>query len=71
VWVHCSLETCIKRDPKGLYKNASRGSITNMTGIQAPYEPPLSAEVKINTEKENPRECAEKIIEFINNIKLK
>ncbi|MGH9979290.1 MAG: adenylyl-sulfate kinase, partial [Nitrososphaeraceae archaeon] len=38
VWVHCSLETCIKRDPKGLYKNASRGSITNMTGIQAPYE---------------------------------
>jgi adenylylsulfate kinase len=71
VWVHCSLETCIKRDPKGLYKNASQGSITNMTGIQAPYEPPLSAEVKINTEKENPRECAERIIGFINNIMLK
>jgi adenylylsulfate kinase len=70
VWVQCSLETCIKRDPKGLYKNAAQGSITNMTGMQAPYEPPVSPEVTINTEKETPQECAERIIAFVNN-KLK
>lgn len=66
VWVQCSLETCVKRDPKGLYKNASQGNITNMTGIQAPYEPPLNPEVTINTEKESPQECAERIIGYLN-----
>ncbi|MGI0042756.1 MAG: adenylyl-sulfate kinase [Nitrososphaeraceae archaeon] len=66
VWVQCSLETCIKRDPKGLYRNAAQGSITNMTGMQAPYEPPVSPEVTINTEKETPQECAEKIITYVN-----
>jgi adenylylsulfate kinase len=52
VWVKCSLETCVKRDPKGLYKSASQGDIRNMTSIQAPYEPPINAEVIIDTEEE-------------------
>jgi adenylylsulfate kinase len=67
VWVQCSLETCIKRDPKGLYRNAAQGSITNMTGVQAPYEQPLSPEVTVNTENESPQECAARIIAFMNN----
>jgi adenylylsulfate kinase len=71
VWVQCSLETCVKRDPKGLYRNASQGTITNMTGIQAPYEPPLTPEVTINTEKETPQECTGRIIAFMNNMSLK
>jgi adenylylsulfate kinase len=71
VWVQCSLETCVKRDPKGLYRNASQGTITNMTGIQAPYEPPLTPEVTINTEKETPQERTGRIITFMNNMSLK
>jgi adenylylsulfate kinase len=66
VWVQCSLETCMRRDPKGLYKNASRGNIKNMTGLQAPYEPPISPEVVINTESETPQECAKNIFDYIN-----
>lgn len=70
VWVQCSLETCVKRDPKGLYRNASQGNITNMTGVQAPYEPPLNPEVTIDTENATPQECAGKIIEFLNGISI-
>jgi adenylylsulfate kinase len=65
VWVKCSLETCMKRDPKGLYKSASKGDIRNMTGIQAPYEPPTNAEVIIDTEEESPEKCAGRIVEYI------
>jgi adenylylsulfate kinase len=65
VWVKCSLDTCIKRDPKKLYKNATEGKISNMTGIQDPYEPPTSPEVVVDTEISNPKECAEKILSFI------
>jgi adenylylsulfate kinase len=65
VWVKCSLETCVKRDPKGLYRSASQGDIRNMTGIQAPYEPPANAEVTIDTEKEGPQKCADRIVDFV------
>lgn len=53
VYVNCSLETCIERDPKGLYKKAMEGEITNMTGIGDPYEEPLSPDIVIDNEKNN------------------
>ena len=62
VYVKCSLETVIKRDPKGLYKKALRGEIKNMTGIDDPYEEPLNPDVIVNTEKESPQDGAKKII---------
>jgi adenylylsulfate kinase len=49
-YLKCSIDECIKRDPKGLYKRALAGEITNMTGIQDPYEEPLKPEVLIDTE---------------------
>ena len=36
---------------KGLYKKARKGEIKNMTGISAPYEPPLNPNIQINTEE--------------------
>jgi adenylylsulfate kinase len=50
-YLKCSIDECIKRDPKGLYKRALAGEITNMTGIQDPYEEPLNPEVLLDTEK--------------------
>ena len=47
VFLNISLEECEKRDPKGLYKNARLGKITNMTGISAPYETPRDPMVEI------------------------
>jgi adenylylsulfate kinase len=50
VYVKASLAACEKRDPKGLYKKARSGEITNMTGIQDPYEEPLSPDILVDTE---------------------
>lgn len=66
VYVKASLATCEKRDPKGLYAKARRGEITNMTGIQAPYEAPLSPQIVVDTETTTPEECAEALIEMLN-----
>ena len=56
VYVKCSLEECIKRDPKGLYKRALSGKIKHMTGIDDLYEEPERAELILDTEKKDVRE---------------
>ena len=40
IFVDASLETCARRDPKGLYAKAMKGEIKNFTGLDSPYEPP-------------------------------
>ena len=45
VFVNTPINECIKRDPKGLYKKAIAGEIKGFTGIDAPYEEPLSPEI--------------------------
>ncbi|SFE36343.1 adenylyl-sulfate kinase [Alteribacillus iranensis] len=50
VYVKCRLETCEKRDPKGLYKKARDGHITNFTGVDSPYEEPSDPEITIETD---------------------
>ena len=62
VYVKTPLETCIKRDPKGLYKKALRGEITDMTGIQDPYEEPINPEAVIDTEHLTVDQSAELIM---------
>lgn len=70
VYVRCSLEECIRRDPKGLYRRAINGEIKDMTGIQDPYEEPLNPEVIIDTENEDPNECAKKVIGKLRDLNL-
>lgn len=62
VWIKASVDTCIKRDPKGLYKKALAGEITNLTGLQAPYEEPKNPELMLETEKNSPQECLQIIV---------
>jgi bifunctional enzyme CysN/CysC len=50
VFVRCSLQTCIQRDPRGLYKKAIDGEIPQFTGINAPYEEPLNPDIILDTE---------------------
>ena len=47
IFVNTSLETCIKRDPKGLYQKAKSGLIQNMTGIDSEFELPESFDLEI------------------------
>jgi adenylylsulfate kinase len=62
VYVKCSLETCIKRDCKGLYKKALNGEMTNLIGLQDPYEEPVNPEVIANTEHESLDDITDNII---------
>ena len=62
VFVDCSMETLIKRDPKGLYKKALSGEISNFTGVSDPYEPPMAPEIVAQTDHETPQESANRIL---------
>src|SRR6478736_5271113 len=62
VYVKASLDTCIKRDPKGLYQKAKNGEITNLTGLQSLYEEPQNPEAILDTEKNSPKQCIDIII---------
>jgi adenylylsulfate kinase len=65
VYVEASLETCEGRDPKGLYKQARAGKIADFTGISAPYEPPLSPELVLDSNRESPDRLAMQVVDFL------
>jgi adenylyl-sulfate kinase len=52
VFVDAPLETCVQRDPKGLYAKAIAGEIANFTGVSDPYEAPLDPELVVHTDAE-------------------
>jgi adenylyl-sulfate kinase len=64
VYVSAPLTVCEVRDPKELYKKARSGRIKGFTGIDDPYEPPLSPEIVCDTEHESVRECAARVTAF-------
>jgi adenylylsulfate kinase len=62
VFVDCTLEVAEHRDPKGLYKKARAGKIKNFTGIDDPYEPPLSPEIHLRTDEMTVEQEVEAVI---------
>lgn len=65
IYVKASVETCENRDPKGLYAKVRKGEIRQFTGIDSPYEPPVSPELTIDTEKETIEEAVQSIKSFL------
>lgn len=49
IFINADLETCEKRDVKGLYKKARSGEIKNFTGIDAEYEKPNNPSLEVDT----------------------
>lgn len=62
VFVDTPLEVCEQRDVKGLYARARRGELRGFTGIDDPYEPPLHAEVTLDTTARSAEENADRIV---------
>ena len=62
IHVDTPLEIAEARDVKGLYKKARDGKLKNFTGIDSPYEPPESPEIRVNTVEMTPEEAADHII---------
>jgi len=65
VFVDTPLEICEARDPKGLYKKARAGEISNFTGLDAPYEAPENPEVHLQTANLSVDEAAAQVIRFL------
>lgn len=66
IFVNTSLEECERRDPKGLYKKAREGEITNFTGISSPYEIPKDPDLEIKTEEKSMDQAVKEILEYLN-----
>jgi adenylylsulfate kinase len=65
VYVKASVEACIERDVKGMYKKALAGEIKNFTGVDDPYEEPSDPEIIVDTEKESLNESVEKVLKYL------
>jgi bifunctional enzyme CysN/CysC len=62
IFVDAPLEVVEGRDPKGLYARARRGEIANFTGIDSPYEPPESPELRVDTSALTPRQSLGQVL---------
>ena len=65
VFVSTPLDVCESRDPKGLYKKARAGEIENFTGIDAEYQPPVRAELVLDTVAMTAEENAQAILDHL------
>jgi adenylylsulfate kinase len=65
IYVNASLETCEKRDPKGLYKKARAGEIKNFTGISDPYEAPTKPELVLDADHKSIEQLADEVIAYL------
>ena len=65
IYVKADLATCEERDPKGLYKKARDGKISEFTGIDSPYEPPQNPELVVDTQTNDIDTCVRQIVEYV------
>ena len=65
VLVDASVETCEKRDIKGLYAKARAGEIPEFTGISAPYEAPERPELELDTDQMSVAESVERLLAYL------
>ena len=57
-----SIEVCEARDVKGLYAKARAGDIADFSGVSAPYEPPESPELRLDTGQNDLRSCVDAVL---------
>jgi adenylylsulfate kinase len=64
-YLSAPLDTCARRDLKGLYSQALAGSIPSFTGISAPYEVPPNPELEIDTATLTPSESVAGLLAYL------
>ena len=65
IYINAPLHVCEARDVKGLYKKARAGQVKEFTGISAPYEAPVAAELEIPTGEWTPERCLGALVEYV------
>ena len=70
VYIKCSIDSCEKRDVRGMYKKAHNGEIDNFIGVHVTYEPPTKPELMVDTENSTIDHCVQKILDYLDKNKL-
>ena len=68
IYISTPLDVCEQRDVKGLYKKARAGEIKEMTGVDDPYEPPTTPEIRVDTVRLAPRDSARYILKELDQL---
>ena len=71
VYVKCSIDSCVKRDVRGMYKKARSGKLSNFIGIHVTYEPPINPELVVDTENSTIDDSVQKILDWIEKKQIK
>lgn len=67
IYLSTSVAVCEERDTKGLYRKVRDGSMKGLTGVDDPYEPPLDAEISIDTSKLTIEQSVDQIVRYLQN----
>ena len=70
IFVKASVDTCEKRDPKGLYQKAKNGEIKEFTGVSAPYEEPLKPEIVLDADTMTIEEEVKMVLDYLKEKKI-
>ena len=70
IYIKCSVDSCEKRDVKGMYKKARNNEINNFIGIHVNYEPPTSPELIVDTENSPIDNSMQIILDYLNENKI-
>ncbi|MBO5732136.1 MAG: adenylyl-sulfate kinase [Alistipes sp.] len=65
IYLSTPLEECERRDVKGLYRRARCGSVVNFTGVDSPFEPPLTPQLTIDTDGRSVAECVDEVSQYL------
>jgi bifunctional enzyme CysN/CysC len=68
IWIDTPLRVCEERDPKGLYRRARAGELACVTGVDAPYEPPLEPELCVRGGEESAEVSAERVAALLEGV---
>lgn len=68
MYIKADIATCEGRDHKGLYARARAGEIPDFTGISAPYEPPETCELVVDTNHASVNDSAEQIRNYVERV---
>lgn len=65
IWLSTAVRVCESRDPKGHYARARRGELRDFTGVSAPYEPPLTPELTLDTGELGIDACIDRLVAYV------
>ncbi|MGV3588470.1 MAG: adenylyl-sulfate kinase [Adhaeribacter sp.] len=65
VYANCPLEVCVQRDNKNMYGRALHGGVTNLSGVNFPYEPPRFPWLQLYTSYHSVEDCNNQLLEAL------